>query len=147
VKLFVNGEEVEFSDEPVQIDRLSDRFVVKTTGGASTAVAIRSGDAVLVSYRGQQYKIERKRPRASVQGASASGEMRAPMPGQIVDVLLTEGTAVVKGDKILVLEAMKTQQAFTAPFDGTLTKVAVARGDQVVDGALLALVSPSDGGS
>lgn len=63
------------------------------------------------------------------------------MPGQIVDILAAEGDTVTKGDKILVLEAMKTQQAFTAPFDGIVQKIAVQKGDQVGDGDLLALVS------
>lgn len=68
--------------------------------------------------------------------------MRAPMPGLIVDVLLSEGVDVKKGDKILVLEAMKTQQAFTAPFDGKLDSLKVGKGDQVIDGQVLAVVIP-----
>ncbi len=143
MKLFVNGQEVELEPSDVKIDRLSDRLMVKTSAGSASAVAVRSGDAVLVSYRGQQYKVEGKRPRASAQGMAASGEIRAPMPGQIVDVILAEGSQVTKGDKILVLEAMKTQQAFSAPFDGMVAKVCVSKGEQVVDGALLALVEPS----
>jgi acetyl/propionyl-CoA carboxylase alpha subunit len=144
MKLYVNGQEVEISPSEVQIERLSDRLAVRTRAGTSTAVAIRSsGDAVLISYRGQQYKVERKRPRAAGHSTSSSGEIRAPMPGQIVDVLIAVGETVMKGDKILVLEAMKTQQAFTAPHDGKLTKLNVAKGDQVVDGALLAMVEPT----
>jgi 3-methylcrotonyl-CoA carboxylase alpha subunit len=70
--------------------------------------------------------------------------MRAPMPGQIVDVLVSEGAKVAKGDKVLVLEAMKTQQAFLAPFDGVVEKLPVKKGEQVADGQLLALVTQSD---
>ena len=66
--------------------------------------------------------------------------MHAPMPGLIVDVLAAEGDAVKKGQKILVLEAMKTQQPFASPFDGILKKLFVAKGTQVVEGALLAVV-------
>jgi 3-methylcrotonyl-CoA carboxylase alpha subunit len=145
VKLFVDGREVEFKTIDVQIDRLSDRLVVKTSEGAATAVAVRSGDAVLISYRGQQYKVERSKPRGSAQGTTGSGELLAPMPGQIVDVLVTVGSIVQRGDRILILEAMKTQQSFTAPFDGTVIKLGVAKGDQVVDGAMLAVIKPSAG--
>jgi 3-methylcrotonyl-CoA carboxylase alpha subunit len=144
MKVFVNGVETDLQPSGAEISRLSDRLVVKTTAGSATAVAIRSGDAVLVSYRGQQYRIERKRPRASAQSGAATGELRAPMPGQIVDVLQKEGAEVRKGDKVLVLEAMKTQQAFVAPFDGTLVKVGVTKGEQVLDGALLAVIQPAE---
>lgn len=66
------------------------------------------------------------------------------MPGVIVDVLLEAGVTVMKGDKILVLEAMKTQQPFLAPFDGTLAEVKVSKGEQVGEGALLALVTANE---
>jgi acetyl/propionyl-CoA carboxylase alpha subunit len=140
LKVFVDGVEADLDPNAASVDRLPDRLVVKRVDISSTAVAIRSGDAVLISYRGQQFTLERHRPRSGTQGAAASGELRAPMPGLIVDVLRTEGSAVDKGDRILVMEAMKTQQAFAAPFAGTLAKLAVAKGDQVQEGDLLALV-------
>lgn len=146
MKIFVDGVKAEVEPSPAGVHRLHDRLVIKTDRGAETAVAVRKGDAVLVSFRGMQYKVERKRPRSTHHGAAASGELRAPMPGQIVDVLLQAGAAVSKGDKILVLEAMKTQQPFVAPFDGVLERVEVAKGDQVGDGALLALVREGSAG-
>jgi biotin carboxyl carrier protein len=51
---------------------------------------------------------------------------------------------VEKGDKILVLEAMKTQQAFTAPFAGVVRRIEVEKGSQVSDGELLAVVEPAE---
>jgi len=140
MKVFVNGHEVELNRTNVEISRISDRLIVKSLGGAATALAIRSGDATLVSYHGQQYKVETRKPRVGAHGVAANGEIRAPMPGQIVDVLVDNDSPVRKGDKVLVLEAMKTQQAFVAPFDGRVTKLAVASGDQVSDGDLLALI-------
>ena len=65
------------------------------------------------------------------------------MPGMIVDVLVSEGDAVVAGQKILVLEAMKTQQPFNAPFDGVVTKLNAVKGVQVSGEDLLAVVEPS----
>lgn len=66
--------------------------------------------------------------------------MRAPMSGLIVDVLVADGVEVHKGQKLLVLEAMKTQQPFAAPFDGKVTKVLVQKGQQVAEGAILVVV-------
>ncbi|MEZ0324454.1 MAG: acetyl-CoA carboxylase biotin carboxyl carrier protein subunit [Fimbriimonas sp.] len=139
MKRFVNGEEVEL-DDSATVTRLSDRLIVHTPEGAFSAVAVRQGDAVLVSYKGNQYKVEKKQARARHHGAASSGELRAPMPGLIVDVRVEKGQTVEKGDTILVLEAMKTQQPFTAPFNGTVKELNVAKGDQVNDGQLLALI-------
>ncbi|HSI71656.1 MAG TPA: biotin/lipoyl-containing protein [Fimbriimonas sp.] len=140
MKRFVNGEEVELADSGADISRLADRLMVRTDAGTSSAVAVRDGDAVLVSYRGQQYRVEKKAARARHHGAASSGELRAPMPGLIVDVRVEKGQLVEKGDTVLVLEAMKTQQPFTAPFSGVVKELNVAKGDQVNDGQLLALV-------
>ena len=114
MKRFVNGEAVEFGPNEATVITTHDRLIVKGENGSHSAAAVRVGDTVHVSYRGQTYLIEK--------------------------ATLAAGTAVTKGDKILVLEAMKTQQPFVAPFDGVLSEVKVAKGDQVGEGALLALV-------
>ncbi len=142
MRLYIDGQELASEDPPAEVTRLADRLLVRTPEGAYSAVAVRQGDVVLVSYKGAQYKVERAAPRARAGGAAASGEIRAPMPGAIVDVLVEEGQEVAKGERLLVLEAMKTQQPFAAPFDGTVRRVGVAKGDQVADGALLAFVEP-----
>jgi biotin carboxyl carrier protein len=143
MKRFVNGEAVELSNGDAVIVHSNDRLIVKTDDGAYSAAAVRVGDTVHVSYRGKTYLVEKAtRPRGA--GGAGSGELRAPMPGLIVDVLLEPGVQVIKGDKILVLEAMKTQQPFLAPFDGTLTEVKVTKGEQVGEGALLALVTANE---
>ena len=66
------------------------------------------------------------------------------MPGQIVDVRNSVGDAVKKGDTILVLEAMKTQQPFLSPFDGKVIAISVEKGDQVADGTVLAVIQAMD---
>lgn len=139
MKRFVNGDEVELNEGGAEVVSLGDRLMVRTPAGSSSALAVQDGDAVLVSYKGTQYRIERK-PKGARAGSIASGEMRAPMPGLIVDVRVAEGDTVKKGDTLLILEAMKTQQPFTAPFDGIVKVLGVAKGDQVADGALLAKV-------
>ena len=143
MKRFVDGVEIEFSDTSVEISEGSDRLYVRTPEGTFTALSIKQGDRTLVSFKGRQYAVERKLHRQRTAGAS-SGELRAPMPGLIVDVLVAEGDEVKKGAKLLVLEAMKTQQPFLAPFDGRVTKLSAAKGQQVVDGAVLAIITPAE---
>ena len=141
MKYFLNGEPIEFEDT-FEVAKLPDRLQVKTKDGSFSAIAVRDGDAVLVSYRGNQYRLETRQSRTRSGGAK-SGEYRAPMPGMIVDVLVSEGDQVVSGQKILVLEAMKTQQPFSAPFDGVVSKLNAVKGDQVTGDELLAVVELS----
>ncbi len=140
MKRFVNGVEADLTAGEVDITTLPDRLIVRTPEGSFSAVAVRDGDRILVSFRGKTYTIE-KALRTRAKGGPTTGEMRAPMPGAIVDVLVAEGDTVDLGDKILVLEAMKTQQAFTAPFAGTVSQLKVTKGQQVGDGDLLAVVT------
>lgn len=144
MKRFVDGVERELPESSAVVVQGEDRLYVRTANGTSTAVAIRSGDATLVSYKGRQYRVERAVARAKAGTGSINGEVRAPMPGLIIDVLVTLGQEVRKGARLLVLEAMKTQQPFAAPFDGTVEKLEVVKGEQVQDGALLAQIKPAD---
>ncbi len=64
------------------------------------------------------------------------------MPGQITEVLVEVGATVEAGDKLLVLESMKTQQSLIAPVAGQVVRLAVSVGDQVQHDQMLALVEP-----
>ena len=140
MKRLVNGDEVDLNENAVEVVSFGNRLLVRTPDGSYSAVVVRQGESLLVSYKGRQYKVEERRSRAAVATHVGSGELRAPMPGQVVDVRRAEGDVIKKGDTILVLEAMKTQQPFTAPFDGRVVKVLVSKGDQVSEGDLLALI-------
>jgi len=139
MKFFINGESIEFQDD-FNVVELWDRLIVKTGSGTYSAVAMREGDAVLVSFKGRQFKLETKLTRSRSTVGFSTGELRAPMPGLIVDVLVSVGEKVAKGQKIAVLEAMKTQQPFFAPFDGILDSVLVVKGQQVDDAQLIGVV-------
>ncbi|WP_166224303.1 acetyl/propionyl/methylcrotonyl-CoA carboxylase subunit alpha [Pseudomonas atagonensis] len=61
----------------------------------------------------------------------SSGTLKAPMDGAIVDVLVSEGSPVSKGQLLVVLEAMKMEHPLKAGIDGVLKRVQVKVGDQV----------------
>ncbi|WP_443192675.1 acetyl-CoA carboxylase biotin carboxyl carrier protein subunit [Pseudomonas moraviensis] len=65
------------------------------------------------------------------QTSVASGTLKAPMDGAIVDVLVSEGSTVSKGQLLVVLEAMKMEHPLKAGIDGVLKRVQVKVGDQV----------------
>ena len=74
-------------------------------------------------------------------GAQGAVKVNAPMPGKILKVNVNAGTAVKKGDVLLVLEAMKMENEICAPQDGTVATVECAAGDSVESGALLATLN------
>ncbi len=108
-------------------------------GSGPTTSMTANGD-VLVTERGHTYLFT-ARPAHDAAGASvADGAILAPMPGKVIAVDVAAGEAVVKGQRLLVLEAMKMEHALTAPFDGTVVELDAAEGSQVQVEALLAKV-------
>lgn len=63
--------------------------------------------------------------------ASKVNDIKAPMPGLIVGVSVEPGSVVRKGDIVLILEAMKMENAIKAPGDGTVRTIRIAKGDRV----------------
>ena len=75
---------------------------------------------------------------APVASAPAGGEaIKAPMPGTILKVNVSNGQAVKKGDVLFVLEALKMENEIMAPCDGTVNGVAVNAGASVETGTAL----------
>ncbi len=67
----------------------------------------------------------------------AKGAVRAYMPGRVVEILVAEGDAVVKGQGVLVLEAMKMKNEIAAEADGHLIAMKVKPGQAVEGGDVL----------
>jgi geranyl-CoA carboxylase alpha subunit len=82
-------------------------------------------------------------PASGAEGA-ASGTVKAPMDGAIVDVLVSEGQRVGKGQLLLVLEAMKMEHPLKAGMDGVIRRVQVSQGDQVKSRQLLVEVAAEE---
>jgi len=64
-------------------------------------------------------------------------DLRAPMNGTVVDVMVNNDTTVIAGDVLLIMEAMKMQHTITAPSDGVVNELFCAPGDLVDGGAEL----------
>ncbi|MDT0689032.1 acetyl-CoA carboxylase biotin carboxyl carrier protein subunit [Salegentibacter sp. F188] len=73
----------------------------------------------------------------SLGSAQAVNDIKAPMPGLILDVVVKEGDKVKEGDYLLVLEAMKMENTLTAPGDGIIKSVHVEKGQTVDKNQLL----------
>jgi len=98
---------------------------------------VRDGEEVHLAWRGAVYRLEREREGARASARHAAGGLEAPMPGKVPSVRVVPGQAVRKGDEVLVVEAMKMENALRAPRDGTVKSVAVKVGDMVNPGVVL----------
>ncbi len=58
-------------------------------------------------------------------------DIKAPMPGLVLNVLVENGQSIIKGDAILILEAMKMENVLKAPSDGIIRKIRITKGDKV----------------
>jgi acetyl-CoA/propionyl-CoA carboxylase biotin carboxyl carrier protein len=82
------------------------------------------------------------RPR-SAGGAGAPGEVTAPIPGNVLQVLVAPGQVVAAGEVVCILEAMKMENEIASPSGGTVESVRVEPGEAVAAGHVLVSVSSS----
>lgn len=109
-------------------------------GHRQRARVIRDGDAVhvMIDGRNQRFAVEPRFPDRSAESA-ADGAF-APMPGQIVKVLVSEGEQVTTGQTLVIMEAMKMEHSIGAPHDGVVAELHAKEGGQVSEGEVLVVV-------
>ena len=102
-----------------------------------SAIVTRDRD-IVVFEAGEAFTFKDHPPAADASdGAAGEGQIRAPMPGKVTQLLVKVGDAVIRGQSLVTLEAMKMEYALQAPFAGVVEEVTVALGGQVVEGAPL----------
>jgi acetyl/propionyl-CoA carboxylase alpha subunit len=79
-------------------------------------------------------------PRAGPGGLDLINNVSAPMPGRVVRVLVSSGDRVVKGQGLVVVEAMKMQNEMQAPRDGRVVSVGAQEGGAVAAGQVLVTI-------
>lgn len=80
-------------------------------------------------------------PKAATAVGGGANKVTAPMPGTILDVKVSVGQSVKKGDVICVLEAMKMENDIPAPCDGVVASVTVQKGASVAANDVLATLN------
>ncbi|MCK9301652.1 MAG: biotin/lipoyl-binding protein [Bacteroidales bacterium] len=125
-----NVEILKHEDDIITLDVNGTTYNVKTEKGAPNIVPPKTPTLV--------------RSSASTNMATVSGSpsgtaqfIKAPLPGNILNILVREGDSVTKGQKLLVYEAMKMENDVLAEGNGTVTKIHVKVGDSVLQGAML----------
>lgn len=69
------------------------------------------------------FSLKRMKVLSAGRGKVEQETVKAPMPGKIIDVLVREGSTVLRGEPVVILEAMKMQNEIQAPVNGRVTAV------------------------
>ena len=121
------------------------RSIDLSTSEPMAAVSgFRDDERVVAFTEGQAYEFART-ARGTVGAGAHDGDIIAPMPGKVTSVEVAAGDTVVKGQRLMTLEAMKMEHGLTAPFDGTVAELNASAGQQVAVDVLLARIE--QGGS
>ncbi len=110
------------------------------------ATVAKNGRDIYVHYDGRSYVLKRVAGQAGAAGSGGgSGTLRAPMPGQVRQVLVTEGQQVAAGETLVILEAMKMEMRIQAPQAAKVARVAVSQGQSVEREQTLVELESNDG--
>jgi 3-methylcrotonyl-CoA carboxylase alpha subunit len=112
-------------------------YLLRMGDRAEAFHCVRDGDVVHLWWRGAGYRltVEREGKHSAVR--TPSGSLEAPMPGKVITVKAAPGQVVAKGDELLVVEAMKMENALRAPRAGVVKTVKARVGDMVQPGLVL----------
>ena len=114
--------------------------VCRTEAGRTLPFAwVWAGAELHLWLDGELYIFRRleNRRRGGAAGTEASGDILAPMPGAVLEVLVMEGDRVERNQTVVVMESMKMELLITAPGHGTVSRVSVQAGQQVERGIRL----------
>lgn len=153
-RLNVNGGQYEFEYTPADADALDavgegeNLFHVLADGRshhvelleadyAARTYVLRVNGVKYTVHIGDRYERLIRQLGLSVGGSQKQNTVKAPMPGLVLNVHVTPGQTVQKGDPLLILEAMKMENVIKAASDGTIKSVAVQKGAAVEKGHLL----------
>jgi pyruvate carboxylase subunit B len=143
-------------DEPVpySFERVGDGYFSLVVNGRSVPVVVTPMDdgRLRVSMNGRaqvvhvqdEHDLLLERFGLAEAAAGAERDVRAPMPGLVLSVMVTEGQTVQEGDGLLVLEAMKMENELRAPAAGVVQAIHVATDEAVDKDALLIEIDTGD---
>lgn len=116
-------------------------FVVRDGDCVTRLWAVAAGGITWVFHNGISYEVVEERT-ARARGGAAAGSLTSPMPATVVQVKVTAGDTVKRGDILIVLEAMKMELPVRAPADGRVTAVNCEAGQLVQPDTSLIEIAP-----
>jgi biotin carboxyl carrier protein len=124
----------------VVINRIEDTVAEVEVNGTSYKVEMNKPakkQIVTINRPVQETPVTVAKPQVAKPAAAA---LRSPLPGIILDIFCKVGDSVKKGQKVMVLEAMKMENVINAERDGVVKDIKVNKGDSVLEGAELAII-------
>ena len=94
----------------------------------------------IISVGGSKVEVASVTPQAKIPRGEYAGGIKSNMQGMVLQVLVSRGSQVKKGDPLIVLEAMKMENPIHSPVDGKVTEIFVDTGDVVQNGDVLLVV-------
>ena len=118
---------------------MGDEIWLEIDGRKHKVTATKIGDTWWIHVLGHtlQYEIVE----VGAAGADDDGGLTAPMPGKILDVMVSVGQSIKAGDPLMVMEAMKMEHKIVSGHDGIVEAIYYNTGDQVIQGAELLSLS------
>ena len=142
--VFVDGQRLDWRELPAQdIEQVETGvYSILYNGRSFEARLTPTAEGLAVTVKGQSFLVEVTDPRnfSSREQADAGAgrqELKSPMPGKVIRVLVEVGDQVHAGQGLVVVEAMKMQNEMKASRDGVVTRVAAKGGDTVCAGDVL----------
>jgi len=133
--------DVSVGGEPpeVQVSVAGRTLPVRVRVHENTAEAVVEGRTITMEFGGgvridgvsRVARVEWLAEDASLEGTPQVVDVRPPMPGRVVRLLVAPGESVRRGTPLVVLEAMKMHNEIPAPVSGTVQEVRVREGDAV----------------
>ena len=111
------------------------------SGVASAPVAPVATSAPVAAPVATPVAAPKAAAKPAAQGAQGANKVTAPMPGTILNVKVSAGQSVKKGDVICVLEAMKMENDIPAPCDGVIASINVQKGANVAANDVIATIN------
>ncbi len=128
-----------FSNGTVLASIEDGKIWLEVDGRKHLAHASKVGDVWWVHALGHTMQFEVVEPGAT--GGDDEGGLVAPMPGKVLEVLVSQGQSVSAGDTLMIMEAMKMEHKIVAGHDGIVENIHFKTGDQVDQGAELLTLS------
>ena len=137
----VDGVRVRASVTPAGLSR----FEGRTASRRATVFTVRDGDSVFAQIGGRSYHliVVARSAAAASEDSAGQGALDAPMPGRVTRVAVAVGELVKRGQELIVVEAMKMENALVSPHDGAVKSLAVKVGDMVAPGPALVVIEAS----
>lgn len=139
-KLKING-----NDYAVSVDEASENTLNVEVNGAPFSVEYeqpvkKAAAPVKFARKTTPGNAGVKVDKPVVQAAAEGTKIITPLPGVILDVAVKEGATVKKGQKIVILEAMKMENVIESTCDGTVKEIKVKKTDSVLEGDIIAII-------